>query len=273
MNEIIQGIGTPAMVEAMAANFAEEMMCFGRMLPGGTVQEGPELWMFYTGRPSLNGVTMTRLAHTNTAYVDKKITEMLDFFSTRNLSTHWSVSPATRPVDLATHLQTRGFTQVGMDMNMALDVQTVKLSIRSHPKLVIKEIVDLETLKIQRDISKIGFDSTEEGAQTYYESYVANGFGEGKPWHHYIALLSNTPVGIASLLLHAGIAGIYGVATLPNARKQGVGTALTLHTMQEARNLGYHVAILSPSSIGLHMYRTIGFKEVGTTYHYLKTQE
>ncbi len=273
MSEVIQEIGTPVMVEAMAANFAEEMMCFGRVLPGGIVQEGPELWMFYTGRPYLNGVTMTQLAHSDTAYIDEKITQMLDFFSRRNMSTHWSVSPATHPVDLATHLQARGFAQVGMDMNMAIDVQIAKLSIRSHSELVIKEITDLETLNTQRDISKIGFDSTTEGAQTYYESYAANGFGEGKPWHHYIALLSNTPVGIASLLLHAGIAGIYGVVTLPETRKQGVGTALTLHAMQEARALGYRIAILSPSHMGLHMYRTIGFQEVGMTYHYLKIQE
>ena len=272
MSEIIQEIGTPAMFEAMSANFAEEMMCFGRVLPGGIVQEGPELWMFYTGRAYLNGVTMTQLAHNDPAYIDKKITEVLDFFDTRNISTHWSVSPATRPVDLATHLQARGFTQVGVDMNMAIDVQTVQLSLPSRPELVIKEIADLETLKIQRDISRIGFDSTLEGAQTYYESYVANGFGEGKPWHHYIAILSNTPIGIASMLLHAGVAGIYGVATLPEVRKQGVGTALTLHAIQEARALGYRVAILAPSHIGLHMYRTIGFQEVRTTYHYLKSQ-
>ena len=103
------------MLEAMEANFAEEMMCFGRVLPGGIVQEGPELWWFYTGRPHLNGVTMTRLASNDTSYIDKKIIEALNFFSIRNTKTHWSVSSATRPANLAADLQARGFVGVGKD--------------------------------------------------------------------------------------------------------------------------------------------------------------
>ncbi len=75
------------------------------------------------------------------------------------------------------------------------------------------------------------------------------------------------------LLLHAGIAGIYGVATLPETRKQGIGAALTLYTMREARALGYRVAILAPSHMGLHMYQTLGFQEVGMTYYYLWAQQ
>ncbi len=273
MSKIVQEIGSQTMLEAMEANFAEEMMCFGRVLPGGFVKEGPELWMFYTGRPHLNGVTMTHLASNDTTYIDKKITETLNFFGIRNTKTHWSVSPTTQPANLATHLQAHDFVGVGKDMHMAIDLQTMSQPKPLHPELVISEIMDRDTLKIQRDISRICFDATLEGAQTYYDCYAANGFGNGKPWHHYIAWLSDTPVGIASLQLYAGIAGIYGVATLPEARKQGIGAALTQHAMKEARALGYHIAVLSPSQMGLHMYRTIGFQEVGTTYYYLELQQ
>jgi len=273
MSEIVQVLGTPAMLEAMEANFAEEMMCFGHVLPGGMVQEGPELWWFYTGRPYLNGVTMTHLAQDDKTSIDKKITEALDFFSTRNTTMHWALSPATRPADLATHLQARGFSKVGEDINMAIDLHTMDEDMLSRPGLVIKEIADLTTLEIQRDISVRGFGSTPEGAQTYYDSFAANGFGKGTPWHHYIAWLGDTAVGVASLLLHAGIAGIYGVATLPETRKQGIGAALTLYTMREARALGYRVAILAPSHMGLHMYQTLGFQEVGMTYYYLWAQQ
>ena len=257
------------MLEAMEVNFAEEMMSFGRVLSGGIVREGPELWWFYTGLPHLNGVTMTHLASNDKTYADEKITEALDFFSKRNTTTHWSISPATRPTDLTTHLQARGFAKVGEDINMAIALHTMNEETPSRPELVIKEIVDLETLKIHHDISMRGFDSTPEVAQTYYDNYVATGFGKEKPWHHYIAWHHETPVGIASLLLHAGIAGVYGIATLPEARKQNIGTALTYHTLQEARALGYRVAILVPSQAGLHMYRKIGFQEVGMTHYYL----
>ncbi|GAC1425899.1 MAG: hypothetical protein NVSMB54_11300 [Ktedonobacteraceae bacterium] len=273
MSDMVQELGTAAMLEAMEANFSEEMMCFGRVLPGGIVQEGPELWWFYTGRPQLNGVTITRLAQNDNTYIDKKITEALDFFSTRNTATHWAISPTTYPTNLATHLQARSFTKVGENITMAIDLHTMHEVLPSRPELVIKEIENLETLKIQRDISLRGFGSTQEEAQTYYDNFAANGFGKGTPWHHYIAWLNDTPVGISSLLLHAGIAGIYGVATLAEARKQGVGAALTLHAMYEARTAGYHIAILAPSQIGLHMYRTLGFQEIGMTYYYLGSQQ
>ena len=272
MSKIVQKLGTPAMFEAMEANFAEEMMCFGRGLPGGIVQEGPELWWFYTGRPHLNGVTMTRLAHSDTLSIDKKITAALDFFSAHNTATHWAIAPATRPPDLAMYLQARGFAPVGEDRNMAIDLRTMNKKLPARPELVIQEITNIETLKIHRDISMRGFDSTLEGAQTYYDTYVVNGFGSGTSWHHYTAWLHDTPVGIASLLLHAGIAGIYGVTTLPEARKQGIGTALTRHTMLVAHSFGYRIAILAPSQMGLSLYRALGFQEMGMTYYYLWSQ-
>ena len=272
MSKIVQELGTPTMLEAMEANFAEEMMSFGRGLPGGIVREGPELWWFYTGRPHLNGVTIAHLAHDDTAYVDKKITEALEFFTTYTTETHWTLAPATRPANLATHLQARGFTKSGEDINMAIDLDTMNETMPLRPELAIKEITDLEMLKIQRDISMLGFGSTQEVAQTYYDNYAAMGFGIGTQWHHYIAWLYGTPVGVASLLLHAGIAGIYGIATLPEVRKQGIGAALTRHTMREARAFGYRIAILAPSQIGLRMYHTIGFQEVGITYYYLWSQ-
>lgn len=271
MGENVQELGTPAMFEAMEANFAEEMMCFGRGLPGGIVREGPELWWFYTDRPHLNGVTRTHLAHNDKVSIDKNITEALDFFHAHNTKTHWALSPATQPADLATYLQTRDFTKVGEDINMAIDLRTMNEGIPLRSELIIQEIADLATLKIHRDISMRGFDSTEEGAQAYYDNYATIGFGTGMPWHHYLASLRDTPVGIASLLLHAGIAGIYGVATLPEVRKQGIGAALTQHIMREAHALGFRVAILAPSQMGLHMYRTIGFQEVGTTHYYLES--
>ena len=268
MDTIIQELGTPSMMRAMEANFTEEMMCFGRVLPGGEVHEAPELGWFYTGRPHLNDVTYTHLAQNTYEYVKAKINEVLAYFTPRNVSVAWVISPISQPTELATMLETRGFTRVGGDSNMAVDLQQSNENISAPANLVIREIEDAETLKIHNTISKIGFESSAETAQSYYECYVGNGFGRGKPWHHYLAWLGNTPVGIASLLLHAGVAGIYGVATLPEARGQGVGAALTLHTMREARSLGYRIAILAPSEMGMNMYRSLGFQEMGNAHYY-----
>ncbi len=265
---IIQELGTPAMMRAMEANFTEEMMCFGRVLPGAEVHEDAELGWFYTGRPHLNDVTYTHLAQDNSEYVDKKISEVLAYFSARNASVAWVISPITYPPQLATSLEARGFTRIGGDSNMAIDLHQMNENIPAPSNLVIKEIEDVETLKLHSPIARIGFDTSQETSQSYYECYVGNGFGDGKPWHHYIAWLDNKAVAVATLLLHAGVAGIYGVATLPEARRQGIGAALTLHTMRVARSLGYRIAILAPSEMGMNVYRSIGFQEVGIAHYY-----
>jgi GNAT superfamily N-acetyltransferase len=118
-------------------------------------------------------------------------------------------------------------------------------------------------------VSTSGFSAPEESTATYYENYVNMGFGEGTPWHHYVGWLQDKAVGVASLLLHAGVAGIYGVATLPEARRQGVGTAMTLRTLREAQKLGYQIAVLTPSKMGIRIYRRIGFQEYCSIHHYV----
>ncbi len=262
MSVMVQELNTLAMQAAMEANFAEEMMCFGRSLLNGEVHESPELFWFYTGRPFLNSVTRTQLVRADEAYIHQKITEVCTYFAAHDTRFVWAVDAATRPTHLATSLEKRGFTKVGEDSTMAIDIHRMNENVSAPAGFTITEIEDEDALKIQRDLSVRGFGATPEGAQTYYENFVATGYGKGRPWHHYIGRLNNIPVAIASLLLHAGIAGIYGIATLPEARKQGIGAAITLYALREARTRGYRIGALVPSEMGISLYRTLGFQEM-----------
>jgi ribosomal protein S18 acetylase RimI-like enzyme len=151
---------------------------------------------------------------------------------------------------------------------MAIDLQALNEHVFIHPDLVITEIDDLETLKILRSIEISGFGASEMAAQNYYESYTRTGFGNGTPWHHYIGWLHGEPVTIASLLFHAGVAGIYGIATVPQSRRQGAAEAITLHALHEARRRGYRIAVLSPTEMSYALYRRIGFQEYCKLIHY-----
>jgi ribosomal protein S18 acetylase RimI-like enzyme len=266
---ILQNLATPAIEEAIIASFVEEMACFGRGLPQGELHKTPELlWLLTPLPPGFNSVLHTRFASDDKAYIDAKINEMLAYFQVRHVAPGWSVGPSMRPANLATFLESHSFVYQSQTTGMAVDLLAANENIPVNQQLTITEIEDLETLKILRSIEMKGFGASAGGAQVYYDTYANVGFGRGMPWHHYIGWLHGEPVAIASLLFHAGVAGIYGIATIPQARRRGVGAAMTLHTMREARKQGYRIAILSPTEMSIAIYRRIGFKEFCKFLHY-----
>jgi predicted acetyltransferase len=74
-------------------------------------------------------------------------------------------------------------------------------------------------------------------------------------------MLDGEPVGASMLLLSAGVAGIYNVATIPMAQRMGVGSAMTAAALRDADKHGYGIVILHSSEVGYPVYKRLGFQE------------
>ena len=133
---------------------------------------------------------------------------------------------------------------------------------REPPGLTIEQVTDAETLKQSCQVVSRGvFEWPDCAVDALLDYHLSVGLGAQSPQRCYIGRLRGELVAKSELVLGAGVAGIYGVATVPQARRQGIGTALTLTALREARALGYRVGILQSSEMGYSVYQRIGFRE------------
>src|SRR5207249_258536 len=137
-----------------------------------------------------------------------------------------------------------GFTLVHDQPVMVADLQALNEAYVAPTNFHITVVDTQEMLQTYCNVSMRGFGSDEKGVRPYYETYLRIGFAKDAPWRHYIGWLNDVPVTVSSRLLHAGVVGIYGVATVPEARRQGLGAAMTLTPLREARQDGYRIATL-----------------------------
>jgi GNAT superfamily N-acetyltransferase len=78
----------------------------------------------------------------------------------------------------------------------------------------------------------------------------------------FIGSLDGRPVGTAVAIRTAGVSGVYAVGTLPDARRRGVGSALTWAAVQAGRTWGCDTIVLQASEMGLPLYAAMGFRTV-----------
>jgi GNAT superfamily N-acetyltransferase len=165
------------------------------------------------------------------------------------------------PQDLGERLVAHGFTDGGQEPGMAVVLQHLREHISSPPGLVIERVHTDQQLQAWTQTLATGFGEGEIEANWVGAMYQKIGFNEQGLWHHYLGRWKGQPVATTSLFLGAGVAGIYFVFTHPQARGRGIGAAITLAALQDARRRGYQVGVLTASTMGYPIYRRLGFQE------------
>jgi ribosomal protein S18 acetylase RimI-like enzyme len=79
----------------------------------------------------------------------------------------------------------------------------------------------------------------------------------------FVAYVDEAPAACAMTLVSHGVAGVFYVATVGNARRRGLGDALTRIAARAGFALGARAAWLGASEMGADLYRRIGFSDLG----------
>jgi ribosomal protein S18 acetylase RimI-like enzyme len=257
MTDIVQAIDPAAIPGVIEANMNAQFLSFAR-LPGAVLHDGPKSVWVDAGLSVayFNSVVQADLEPND---VDAEVEAVVDHFRQRGQSFMWHVGPTTRPNELGRHLLAHGLTHVEDEPGMAIELDRVREDASAPPGLTIETVRDRQALATWVDVWM--FPLPVEVRPPFIDVWYERGLGDDLPWRLYLGRLDGEPVATSMIVVAEGVAAVHYVVTVPEARRRGLGEAMTMHVLREARAMGYRVAVLTASPDGIGIYRRIGFRE------------
>ena len=226
-------------------------------------EETDEFSRYSTGIPFflLNAVWNS---HIPSEVAIKKIKENITFFEKRQVPFLWVIGPSSSPKNMGELLIKNGL-DVDKQPGMAYNLKILGAERELLNKVEIIKVENVETLKVWNDVFLTGFALPKEIiSDFFYKAFSFMLLNDTPSVSAFLAYYDGNPVASSVVCYEAGVAGIYNVTTLEEARGKGIGTAITLAPLHEAKKLGYEIAILHSSEMALNMYKQMGFKEYCT---------
>jgi ribosomal protein S18 acetylase RimI-like enzyme len=223
-------------------------------LPGGELEENEQLIWYSTGLPSamFNGAGRARGA--DIELVTGRFRERGDRF-------FWWTGPQSSPDDLDDRLEAAGLDGVERGApGMAMALADIDEAAAAPPGVFVQRAAREHDLAQWGQAFCDAHGAPPPAAEAWIEAARRLEFGR-TPWTYWLAQLDGELAGLGLSFIGAGVVGLYTIGTMPNARRRGVGSALTLVPMLEAREAGIRAAILHSSPDGALLYPRLGFKE------------
>jgi GNAT superfamily N-acetyltransferase len=207
--------------------------------------------------------------HLPSDVADDLIENTLHHFKLINIKKlSWLAEEELETGEIKKSLLAHGLTfRESFSTEMAIDLASLKVDLPTTPGLEIVPVVNTSALRQWIHIASIGFRISQDFEDVWCRFFADVIFDTR--FRTYLALLHGKPVGTSQLFLSKGVAGIYNVSCIPDARGQGIGSAITLAPLLEARELGYRIGILQASKRGYSVYRRLGFQDYGNLSVYL----
>lgn len=192
------------------------------------------------------------------AEADRKIWEVTNYFTQKNIPFSWWVSPLDKPDNLPECLERNGYQNTDNNTAMYFDLDNWNGHAPCPPELEIIRARDEKTL---RDFALVLANDKKSFEQ--YFSWIASVLTDDDPIEYYVGYVHGKPVVRGLSCYFAQVAGLHWLSTAPDERRKGYGAAMQLYRLKRAKELGYHIAVLQASSEGYSLYKQLGYKECG----------
>jgi ribosomal protein S18 acetylase RimI-like enzyme len=238
--------------------FIAHWSIFGRWKHGALHEENGVLW-FETPIKHLpyNAVIRTRIDGDS----DSVVAAVVDRFRARGVPFFWLVHPSARPRDLSERLAAQGLESVENATGMSLELADWNRA-DLPPGVEYREVLEDADLDEFHKLTTIYWEIPEDEAPLVAE--FQREWGPGRALgHRYLALIDGVPVGKGYLSLAGppGVAAIYAMTTLPEARGRGIASGMTAVLISRANELGSRRVVLHSSDMAVGVYRRFGFVE------------
>lgn len=246
------------MARLIEENLSAKSMSFAN-LPGGKIEMGNPTW-FMSGidRHTYNGITKVRLT---TQELDKQIDQCLEPFRQSHIPLTWWVGPLSEPENLGRVLQTHGFCHNRDMIGMAARLENLIEFIPPKMEYSFEPVLSTDELKEWMPLFMDTFGVPMEDRDLVSDAFTHVSFSSNTEWRHYFIRVNGKVAATSSLHLGAGVAGLYNIATSPEYRQHGLGTAVTLLTFEQARQMNYTLGTLQTTyPNALRLYHRMGFE-------------
>ena len=191
----------------------------------------------------------------------RKIAHCEEVYAARGLPALFRITPFVQPPDLDAMLAARGY-----DAHETTLVQVLRMA--QAPMAVTVPDIDIEvpTAAVFADAVAMLQHATPEQRDAYYERLVDTPLTT----RALLARCDGHTVGVGTVMLDDGLAGIYSMATAPRMRRRGVASALLGRLLAWAFDHGAANAYLQVeggNAPALSVYGRFGFA-TAYTYHY-----
>jgi ribosomal protein S18 acetylase RimI-like enzyme len=207
----------------------------------------------------LNLVVTTRLVADD---ADERIDAALAWFAERDMPIGWWIGPRESPSDLPSRLEARGFVTEERGSGMVADLGA--LPDEPPPDgVLIERVVDEATFRIACATMAEGFGGPASLGEAF-TAFSVLGFEDAAPSRTYVARIEGRPVATSLGLVLGEVLGIFNVATIEDARRRGIGRAITLAALRDGAARGASAAVLQASDVGHGVYERLGFRDYAT---------